>query len=781
MHLFKKEKVFKFKIDNEEPFTKPFKQSTNLKDVREELAKDKNYLKADKLQFIDKDGTLITYECEKSYNLEEICDGNSIIHVKNFLKNIDVYIDDSEVSDFLDPNVKLEKIRDHFKRIKDDKGDFFFRKPDGSIAKPEEEISRDLKKILKNNDTLYISTLQDSDIIICIYSDKTSVYNHTFKRTLHKGMYLSQIRSELANSEASERMRSSYHFSDQKHVPISEFDEDKKRLYEILHINEQGPNVLKILKEDGPDLARLVNKCGYGFIIDKDSATVKQIKHPKPRAFTVKTTQPYIDDDHTEGKFECKSEFHELCKRNFITFGNANFVLPLISISFGIDQRSSREKLNFYETYTKYSYLKKRHATMEINESNIILTDEFKHEVEAALEGGTRNKIVTKLKDIANKYGHFYARSISFGGVSIEKIANVEQTSGHKHAEETRIQASSNLLNNGISLGITAGIASNTEKSKGNARSTHKIKGGDISQFVVDNPACWINSLKDSDTWDIIEYRDIYSIFDLLKDGLRNKVLKTLGKRILKVGIEKIKYPTDKNKPYGIYIGRKLDDISNIENCEIFTTVMKERNRHIFSSYVAYDAPDAPVIFIQRIPSQKKPKKKYRAIEIGWIVVGYPDDTFDLDISNQVMSGKYGNSSDVMVANPYTISNIPHQIDWPNEEKFVTIYVGNCFESNMYEKEVRWNYMNRKDKIFCSILEGINTDENKKLIFANQLFENPECSHHGVINIALGSPDYLLRGPLTKPAFKKSKLDILYLNYPQEKDHMYLVRLSYVK
>ncbi|CAG8691461.1 4454_t:CDS:2, partial [Dentiscutata heterogama] len=286
-------------------------------------------------------------------------------------------------------------------------------------------------------------------------------------------------------------------------------------------------------------------------------------------------------------------------------------------------------------------------------------------------------------------------------------------------------------------------------------------------------------------------------------------------------GIEKIKYPTDKNKPYDLAIGKKLDDISNIENCEIFTTVMKEHNRHIFSSYVAYDAPDAPVIFIQR----------------------YPEDSFDFDLSNQVRykSGKYGNSSDVSITNPYTINNISHKAEWPNEKIFVlsscildktaysnsesrpresklvfgshfslsknrarlfayssehynklithndndyhflqhmklcicTIYMEN-FERNMHEKEVKWKYMNRKDKIFYSKLKGINTDENEKLIFASQLFENPECNHHEVINIALGSPDYLLRGPLTKSDFKKSKLDILYLNYSQEKDHMYL-------
>ncbi|KAF0465397.1 hypothetical protein F8M41_026282 [Gigaspora margarita] len=257
--------------------------------------------------------------------------------------------------------------------------------------------------------------------------------------------------------------------------------------------------------------------------------------------------------------------------------------------------------------------------------------------------------------------------------------------------------------------------------------------------------------------------------------------------------------------------------------------------RHIFSSCVAYDALDAPVIIIQRVPSKKKPRRNIRKLKIGWIVIGYPDDddSFDLNLSNQVIyeSAKYA-------INPDNPINVPHQTEWSSAKKFMlstcmldkniysnsdinpynlklvfgsnfsiskehaylfvyssehrnqpltnnngnnlllqhaklcicTIYVKDDFpESTMFQKEVEWNYMSKKDKIFFSKLDKIYTDENK-LVFVNQLFEK-HSRNHGIVNVALGSlnHDSLLCGSLNKETFTKNDLDILYLNYSHEK------------
>ncbi|CAG8576891.1 2196_t:CDS:2 [Racocetra fulgida] len=691
------EKLFKFKIGNGSVFPKGFQPNKELQYVREELAKDKkiypdkDYPEANNLQFFDKAGTSITYECEKYYNLETICDKESIIHVEFLLRSINVNVDGlEEHTVYLNPKSKLTEIREKIKEKTEDKikGEFLFRKQNGGIIKTTEENSNNLKKFLKN-DTLYISILQETEMIIIIYSDKT--HHHSFKRSLDKRMSLFQIRSILANNKFTdpERMKSNHRFSDQENTFISEVDEDKKKLYEVLRINGHGLNVLNILKrDDDPDWAKLVNKCGYGFVIDKDSMFVKQIQSPRHRAFTIKTTtQPYEVTDYKDSEFECESEFQELRKKNFITFGKVGFVLPFISISFGLNQILSREKPNSYETNTKYSYIQVKRAKIDIDKNDIDITDEFKNDIREALEKGTRNKKVAKLKEIADKYGHFYARSMSFGGVAIQKIESF------KHS-------GCQALSGKASLGTKSNTENCFNSSKSKSSSTCEIKGGNKDEYQH-NRINWINSLNDSNTWDIIEHNNVYSIFDLLKGDLRKNVIKVLGKRILKDGIDEIMYSTSGNDPYCHDIGWELDDISNIEDCEIFSTVMKEHNRHIFSSCVTYDAPDAPVIVIQRVPSEKKPRKKFRKLKVG------------------------------------------------------TIYVRNDL-NNMFQKEVEWNPMNQKDKIFSSSkLDAIDSDENK-LIFVNQLFENPN-NNHRIINVAFESLgcNSLLCGSLDKESFTK--------------------------
>ncbi|CAG8456074.1 12181_t:CDS:2, partial [Cetraspora pellucida] len=213
----------------------------------------------------------------------------------------------------------------------------------------------------------------------------------------------------------------------------------------------------------------------------------------------------------------------------------------------------------------------------------------------------------------------------------------------NENGNATIIQGSINQLGTEAYGNITSTTGGSIRAAITNTNSSLNVKGGDVANFNFDDPSNWINSLKNIDTWDIIEYEEVHSIFDLLEDNLRKEVLEALGKRILKVNIESIKYPmSDDKKPYAHQLGKQLEDITNIEECEIFSTVMKKKNRHMFSSYICYDSPDKPVILIQRIPG-KMTKKKYINIKIGWIVVGYPTKTFDFDLSNQVIfkSEKY--------------------------------------------------------------------------------------------------------------------------------------------
>ncbi|CAG8850040.1 34558_t:CDS:2, partial [Racocetra persica] len=57
-----------------------------------------------------------------------------------------------------------------------------------------------------------------------------------------------------------------------------------------------------------------------------------------------------------------------------------------------------------------------------------------------------------------------------------------------------------------------------------------------------------IDLIKDSEEWKIIEYHKIFSIFSLLEENLQKNVIEALGKRILKVQVESIEFPSKSNQ-----------------------------------------------------------------------------------------------------------------------------------------------------------------------------------------------------------------------------------------
>ncbi|CAG8801319.1 10124_t:CDS:1, partial [Gigaspora margarita] len=76
----------------------------------------------------------------------------------------------------------------------------------------------------------------------------------------------------------------------------------------------------------------------------------------------------------------------------------------------------------------------------------------------------------------------------------------------------------------------------------------------------------------------------------------------------------------DENKKQLVHdLSRQLNDIRNLKECHIFTTVMKNNKcRHIFSSYVAYDTHEKqPIIIIKRAPSKKNPPKNISDLELS--------------------------------------------------------------------------------------------------------------------------------------------------------------------
>ncbi|CAG8648377.1 12129_t:CDS:2 [Gigaspora margarita] len=725
--------------------------------------------------------------------------------LKFWEKKITICIDGGNVACNLNPEDKLAKVR----TVIIDKGitnrdDFVFKWPDGKIVKhPDEENSNNLSMILANGNTLHISTLQESEVTIYSNDEKS------FCMKLHEGSYLSEIRRtyEVISPAKGLYIGSNCYFLDQDKNIILKNNEGEKILSEILKIGN-SLNSLHIFRENEPDWIKLADQCEYGFSIE--DASVKQVRN-RVFKFTKKETVDNIK--HYERKtLECKNKFEELCYRNFITFGNATSILPWASIFFGHDKENLSKKLESFNTKTEYSYIKKRCAMIKITKENISLTIEFKNEVEAALNEGTQDEKVAKLRKIAIKYGHFYASTIYFGGVIVQKAENIEQTDENENINKISIQGGAELPGAiaNVDINSTAGNYSSTSKSK--TKYSFIIKGGDDAKiFTLENSSDWINSLKNTNTWDMIEYEDVNSIFDLLDDDLRKRVLKTLGKRILKANIESIEYIINNNKPKAHPLGKQLENITNIEECEIFSTIMKKKDRHIFSSYISYDAPDKPInphtidankynrYTIDNIkPTDLQDIQYIKDMEqyvLATCILDRVEIISNLDgLSKNNEKQLNPRDSKLIVGTHFSLSkdsaysfskNIDYSITNSNPVLrlcICNIYVGQGSQRNyFYQIEAIWDSLKklsleRGDRdVFCSEIENIN----EKLAFAYLLFKKCQldCNHCGVVNIAntasaaSGSSNYILCKLLDRKSLNKNEVSCFCL--PQNKKHGY--------
>ncbi|CAG8450968.1 12081_t:CDS:2 [Cetraspora pellucida] len=641
---------------------KSFKPDIKLEDVRKSLAEGRDDLKAEKLLF-KQNGNLILHKYESNYTLNELS-SEPTIHVKNLLKEIKVHVDDKQLTVLLDPNDKLkdihtifiEKIEKCFTNdgVNKNKKDFKFRWENRKLVS-EPELDNCLKEILLNHNELYITILQEGNVNV--YSSHSKIPNQPFRFSLHKGKNLDEIREELENDLIEQNyffMCSECCFLDQKKAGIPKLGENKLILGEILSV-ENSNYILNIDCKRGHDVINLINKCGCGLII-KDGL-VEQAEY---NAFTFKKAPDHriLNGKYADyyKSFECKNEFQELCKRNFITFESATSILPWVSVFLGVSYSDSLEKLKEYNEAKKYSFASVKRAKITISKNCISLTKEFKKEIEKALEEENKNKKIENLKQIAEKYGYFYPSTVYFGGIIVQRTEDIK----YIKSEDLNINPEIGLNGVKSNIGVSLQRKSNNNDEIVITEYSYTIKGGDISKFKFNDRSEWINSINDSEKWDIIEYYKINSIFSLLDGDLKKRVIEALGKRILKAEIETIQYEENKNK-HVHDLSRQLKNIPDVQDCHILTTVLKtSKDRHVFSSYVSYDGRlDKPIIIINRVPSKKKPNDGENfIIKIGWMVIGYPTDTFDFELSNQVVV-----KSDIHTLNDQNIisEKISHQ------------------------------------------------------------------------------------------------------------------------
>ncbi|CAG8838718.1 30766_t:CDS:2, partial [Gigaspora margarita] len=198
----------------------------------------------------------------------------------------------------------------------------------------------------------------------------------------------------------------------------------------------------------------------YGFVLKEDIVTKAQAQ-----AFYTLSRNQWKVDNMFEEKFECKHKLDTLCKRSLITYNNISATIPCITISLRASLENRNEMFTSYETSKQYSHTKVEKAVITIEDKNIHLTNKFKIEVEAALNSDCSNETTRKkLFEVSERYGHFYARCIVFGGAIIEEVSNNASSSEQTYIKDTKITVNMNARTTSSSIGGTIGNKSQSEK-----------------------------------------------------------------------------------------------------------------------------------------------------------------------------------------------------------------------------------------------------------------------------------------------------------------------------
>ncbi|CAG8500417.1 27546_t:CDS:2 [Dentiscutata erythropus] len=348
---------------------------------------------------------------------------------------------------------------------------------------------------------------------------------------------------------------------------------------------------------------------------------------------------------------KCELSCDVSCKRSLILETSIEAALDWFSASLGLSRKTSKQKHEYYMQSTEHLHNVYIRAELTIQNSCISPNESYVRDIENAVKDTyTTNDKIQNLRQVSEKYGHFYAHSLFIGGAIIKDIEHTESLSENSTSKSTRAQVDigpnlpNNTLRARVDVDITRENVNNMKFSNSNKEQNVRTIGGDELSYDDQDPSTlkpWIESLRKPITWKIIGYKKIYPLFELLDEELQKKVLKALGPRILKSGIEVARFNGDPGefKPHICNLTSQIYEIKNIDQCQIFASIVSKEEDNVFSLHVDFEDrnPMLPVIVVHhiqwndsRIKKFLKKIKNYYEAKLCWIIVGVPT-SFDFE------------------------------------------------------------------------------------------------------------------------------------------------------
>ncbi|CAB5369912.1 unnamed protein product [Rhizophagus irregularis] len=427
----------------------------------------------------------------------------------------------------------------------------------------------------------------DSIVFIKIVDDSTSKM-----KKLDLDSSLSDIRKEL---EKNNIINDTFLFSEKRKNVFEEIErdyEDDMLLNEIIEKSDDSENKFLYLKKySNPYWKFFIKECDleYGCTMSFDG-----IKTANRRVFIVQDCEFNLlsAENYKKGQLKYKSKEDWMKERNLFFNTNINiqdFIVSGISLE---DKNFEDEKFD----YSTYQYAELAKASLKFRKENLRLTKDFKSDVNNAVKSSDPKEF----RKIIEKYGRFVPTEVILGGRDYYKNVTI----------------SPKIL---------------VENSKGDSVGYNsKLHNSILSDSKAFNENTWIESLKDYQNWNCIEFKNPIGIFQLLPDDLYKETYKSIGKRILYTYVENYDYYIYKPGMCGTYTLINLpQNILNIilnkdSDCDIFARVIdadKDSKDVIFNCQILYSSSMRPSIIIHGIQKQFQ-VYKYE-LKVGIMIVGY--------------------------------------------------------------------------------------------------------------------------------------------------------------
>ncbi|RGB33702.1 hypothetical protein C1646_669111 [Rhizophagus diaphanus] len=305
--------------------------------------------------------------------------------------------------------------------------------------------------------------------------------------------------------------------------------------------------------------------------------------------------------------WRCLSNQHKLDYGRIMSFDGikiakkqAYIINGLSFAKLGLSVESLWNKSFNKEVMSAYKYTEIGKVSLKFSKKDLKLTEEFKNDVIDAIKSKNSKEGFEK---ITEDYGQFIPTEIILGGrVYFNNIKKLLVSSA-----DTTNSSSGNIGVGTSNANVGFNFNNSERKSKFYNFNHIGLLGGKYPDDEIFNEKAWIESLKDYQNWDCIEFKNPISIFQLLSpddlpddlpnndhlpDGLPSdllkKIYKSIGNKILYTSIEEFDYFLNKPGRFRTLelknIPRNILRIIFDKKADIYATIFdtNEKSKNVF-------------------------------------------------------------------------------------------------------------------------------------------------------------------------------------------------------